>query len=193
MRKPGLFFLIFSLTVFLITSFAVAEKAESNDAQVVVKNDKEEPFLWDLIFSNTKSIVPMVSTSTEIALSPYEEGFAPKTEMMANQTRYTSGDRLLIQNHLWNEGDEEGVVDYYLAFYDHSLPQYVYFWDGFAWRSTVGHQFLRMAIGFDRIDTLIDMRLPAFPPKGKYVFASALTEPQTFTVLGFSSVLIELY
>jgi len=191
MRKFGLLILIFSLTIFLSSSFADNSKADKTVIQPVVKADKEEPFLWDLIFSNTKSEVPMVSTSTEIAISPYDN-FVPKTEVFSSQKVYGPGDRLLVQNHVWNEGDLPGNVDYYLAFWDHLRPDIVYFWNGIIWKAAVGHQFLRMSVGFDRTDTLIDMRLPQFPPVGKFAFASALAEPGTFTVYSFSTIMIQI-
>jgi len=194
MRKVG--FLLFLLLAILIVSspFLIAEKAENKEAPAPIKAvEKEEPFLWDLIFSNTKSIVPMVSTSLEIALSPYEEGFIPKTQMMANQMKYTTGDRLLVQNHLWNEGDQPGDVDYYLAFADLRNPEVLFFWDGTGWNQSWAYQYLRMSVGFDRVDTIFDFRLPPNPPVGKYVFAAGLAEPGTYTFYSIHSINIEIY
>ena len=193
MRKLSFFILIFTISFILATSLVTAEKAEKKEAVPDVKAQKEEPFLWDLIFSNTKTVVPMVSTSMEIAMSPYPPVFDPKTEMMSNQERFTTGDRLLVQNHLWNEGDLEGSVNYYIAFLDLANPQQVYFFDGFGWGVHAAHQLLHMGVGFDRIDTIFDLRLPPNPPKGRYTFAAGLADPETGIFYGTSTVTIEIY
>ena len=99
MRKINSLILVFSTLIFLCTTLSFAQDVVKEKTLPDIKAEKEEPFLWDLIFSNTKSVVPMVSTSTEIALSPYPPYFSPVVDVLANQKRFTTGDRMLIQSH----------------------------------------------------------------------------------------------
>jgi hypothetical protein len=191
MRKIR-FLALLVVLAFFMTSVSIYA-ADSKPAPVV-KSEKSEPFLWDLIFSNTKTVVPMVSTSTEIALSPYPpQPYNPKTDVLSSQSRYTSGDRLLIQNHMWNEGDA-GSCDYYVIVFDYFHPEIIFFWTGTAsFQTQAFHQFINMAIGFDRIDTIFDFRLPPRPPTNRYVFAAGLAAPGTTTFYSIDSAVIEIY
>jgi hypothetical protein len=192
MRKISFLALFITLAFFMTSVFIFAEDSKNVPAPVV-KSEKSEPFLWDLIFSNTKTVVPMVSTSIEIALSPYGPGFIPKTDVISNKSRYTSGDRLLVQNHFWNEGDTAGSVDYYVIVFDYFHPEIIFFWRGADFNTTAFHQFVNMKVGFDKIDTIFDFHLPANPPAGKYVFAAGLAASGTTTFYSIDSLIIEIY
>jgi hypothetical protein len=194
MKKSFLMIIAFSLILFIGFAYSIAAEKATNSEPTNVKAQKNEPFLWDLIFSSSKTIIPMVSTSTEIALSPTSPGFRPNTQMMANQKRYTTNDRVLIQNHLWNEGDQSGDCDYYLAFIDLNNPQFVYWFSGTSWGSgTAVHQFLKMGVGFDKTDTILDLRLSFNPPVGRYKFAAGLAYSGTANFYQISTVDIEIY
>ena len=179
------------IMAFLCSSIAISEvNAES---ATNVEAELEEPFLWDLLFSNTKSNVPMLATPVEAAVSHYTA--FPKTDISANKEKYTTGDRILIKNHVWLEGDYPPMtLDYYVAFFDISNPQDVYFFDGIDWGMNVKYQILRMPVGFDREDTILDIRLSGVEQiRGKYTFASGLAEPGTDTFYCISTVSIEIY
>ena len=192
MKKSFLMIIAFSMVFFVGFTLSIAAEVTAKNASSNAKVKKDEPFIWDLIFSNNKSIVPMISTSPEIALSPYDP-FKPKTQMIANQKRYTTGDRVLIQNHIWNAGGP-GDCDYYLAFMDLNNPQYIYWYNGREWGGGAAvHQFLTMGVGFDRTDTLIDLRLAFNPPDARYTLASGLAFTGTSNFYEISTVTIELY
>ena len=190
MRILNMFILIFMMMAFLCSSIAIATANTESPADV--KAEKEEPFLWDLIFPNTKSIVPMVSTPAEIAMSPYRGH--QFTEISANKEKYTTGDRILIENHVWVEhGDEPFDVDYYIIFVDALNPHVVYFFDGSGWGIDVKCQLLNMSKFFDRVDTILDIQLTPNHVVGRYIFAAGLAEPVTDSFYKLSTVTIQIY
>ncbi len=55
------------------------------------------------------------------------------------------------------------------------------------------NEFVRMKVEFDRVDTILDLRLPLNPPVGRYAFASGLADPYSGNFYTISSVKIQIY